>query len=142
MNKSRRVFIKTISFAATAVAVADGMFGMISCTAGRYASFEIIQNRIRVKKSEVSQERFFMLRPDTLPAPIYVQRSEENEYSAVLLRCTHRGCEVNPAGNILLCPCHGSEYSVTGEVLHPPAEKNLKRFAVTSDTEFIYVEIR
>jgi len=35
--------------------------------------------------------------------------------------CTHLGCVVAPSGNGLHCPCHGSDYSATGEVVHGPA---------------------
>ncbi len=35
--------------------------------------------------------------------------------------CTHQACTVAPAGTILQCPCHGSQYSLTGSVLQGPA---------------------
>ena len=35
--------------------------------------------------------------------------------------CTHMQCTVAPDGKILQCPCHGSQYSLTGSVLQGPA---------------------
>ncbi len=35
--------------------------------------------------------------------------------------CTHLGCVVAPSGTGLRCPCHGSQYSATGAVVHGPA---------------------
>jgi cytochrome b6-f complex iron-sulfur subunit len=35
--------------------------------------------------------------------------------------CTHMQCTVAPDGTILQCPCHGSQYSLTGSVLRGPA---------------------
>ncbi len=35
--------------------------------------------------------------------------------------CTHLGCVASPSGTLLHCPCHGSEYSATGTVVHGPA---------------------
>jgi cytochrome b6-f complex iron-sulfur subunit len=44
--------------------------------------------------------------------------------------CTHQGCTVAPAGSQLMCPCHGSEYSLTGAVKRGPATIALHTVAV------------
>jgi cytochrome b6-f complex iron-sulfur subunit len=35
--------------------------------------------------------------------------------------CTHMGCTVAPDKSKLQCPCHGSQYTLTGEVTQGPA---------------------
>jgi Rieske Fe-S protein len=44
--------------------------------------------------------------------------------------CTHQGCTVAPDGSQLTCPCHGSEYSLTGAVKQGPATIALHTVAV------------
>jgi len=46
--------------------------------------------------------------------------------------CSHESCTVTGAdGNIYVCPCHGSRYSRTGQVLEGPAKASLRQFNTT-----------
>jgi Rieske Fe-S protein len=76
-----------------------------------------------------------------LDRPIYVRTSEAG-YSAVLARCTHQGCQPEPVGDRLSCPCHGSEFAFTGEVLQGPASQPLVRFDVTTVGDRISIALR
>ena len=64
-----------------------------------------------------------------------VYRDPQGEIHAVSARCTHLGCIVswNAAEKSWDCPCHGSRFSVDGEVLHGPAVKYLERKGAASE---------
>jgi len=44
--------------------------------------------------------------------------------------CTHMACTVAPSGDHLACPCHGSMYTLTGQVTQGPAPKALNPVSV------------
>ncbi len=58
-----------------------------------------------------------------------VYRDETGAVHAVSLRCTHLGCllHFNEAEPSWDCPCHGSRFSVEGDVLQGPAIHPLER---------------
>ncbi|GBD91690.1 cytochrome b6-f complex iron-sulfur subunit [bacterium BMS3Abin04] len=48
--------------------------------------------------------------------------------------CTHLGCKINQEkNNKFICPCHGSQFALNGEVIKGPATKNLKQFNYSQD---------
>lgn len=73
--------------------------------------------------------------------PIYVFRSEAGAFTAVSAACTHNGCELEMQGDLLACPCHGSEFDVSGTVLHGPAARNLKQFPVIESGSAIQIAL-
>lgn len=48
--------------------------------------------------------------------------------------CTHLGCKINQEkDNKLVCPCHGSQFTLNGEVIKGPATKNLTQLNYGKD---------
>ena len=66
----------------------------------------------------------------------YIVVNKDNSIRILSAHCTHLGCKINKTENgQLVCPCHGSEYDLTGKVLKGPAYKNLGEvpFNITAD---------
>jgi len=60
-------------------------------------------------------------------------RDEAGRRHTLSARCPHLGCLVrwNAAEGTWDCPCHGSRFAPTGEVIEGPAAKPLERRAVS-----------
>jgi cytochrome b6-f complex iron-sulfur subunit len=140
----RRKFIKTCCY--TAIGIPFGASMLQSCGAIYYASLSKEPGKLVVAKSEFINEKnnkkttrdFVLLNMNELGFPICLYKVKD-EYIASLLKCTHRGCELNVGGGIYSCPCHGSEFSTTGQVLEGPADQNLKVYKTETDEKNIYI---
>ncbi len=144
----RKEFLKTCGFACiggTALAALLQGCG----TANYYARANFVDNQIAVKKSEFielssgqsKQRKYVLVKNDKMGFPICIYKQSESEFTALYMQCTHKGCELNPHGDYLVCPCHGSEFTNRGVVQNPPAEENLKTFQIKTDNENIYVQL-
>jgi Rieske Fe-S protein len=66
-----------------------------------------------------------------LQTPLAVTRVSQTEVVAVSRICTHEACTVNlptSSGGTLDCPCHGSRFRTTGQVVNGPAARALFQF--------------
>jgi 3-phenylpropionate/trans-cinnamate dioxygenase ferredoxin subunit len=67
------------------------------------------------------------------------------DYYALDNDCTHVGgplCEGEITGDTVICPWHGSEFSIrTGEVIGPPADEDVNSYKVLIEDERILIEI-
>lgn len=63
-----------------------------------------------------------------LQYPVSIFRLSDSKYQAVLMKCTHKGTELQVLGDRFQCPAHGSEFTQTGEVQNGPAETPLRTF--------------
>lgn len=123
--------------------VAAGAVGLSlsGCIGFHYVNADLRGNRLLIPRAEFSTGRFALVDVPRLRLPLYVYRLDDGTFSAVSTRCMHRGCQVEPGGDHLICPCHGSEYTNTGEVLKGPTQRPLRRLPVTVEGDHVAVEL-
>jgi cytochrome b6-f complex iron-sulfur subunit len=142
----RKHFVKIIGVSCIGAAFP---IGFSSCSPVHYVTIELNNQQLSIPKSEFTGIKkdvefiraFVVVESPTLQFPIAVYRHSEKKYSALWTECTHQNCEVKPHDTLLTCPCHGSEYDISGGVLEGPAESALKSFQVSSDNETVYVHL-
>lgn len=137
----RRDFLRRTQRAGVGTLCAAAGGGLLAaCSSLRYATYQRQGDLLVVPLAEFAEGNFVFLRnPSAGQSPIYVHRHDDGSFTAVLSRCTHRGCQVRPAGTRLTCPCHGSEFTPAGEVLEGPAERPLQNYDVAADASVVTV---
>ena len=72
---------------------------------------------------------------------IMVVRVSDTQVVAVSAICTHAGCSMDYLADQdqIDCPCHGSRFSTTGQVLRGPATRALRVYNVTLANNMITV---
>jgi cytochrome b6-f complex iron-sulfur subunit len=111
----------------------------VSCGSSKQVTLKEDANVISLPLEEFEGNRI-VTQSKKYSYPIAISRSGM-EFTALLMQCTHKGCELRSEGTYLVCPCHGSEFDSQGKVLNPPADKALRTFPVRTDEKNIYIDI-
>lgn len=90
--------------------------GLLHVRLGEHPELNVVNGVLRVTP-EGSTDSLFVVRTST-DAPLVLSTI-----------CTHLGCAVDLVQGQLVCPCHGSTYSLDGTVRRGPAVKPLARYA-------------
>jgi len=87
-------------------------------------------------------------RPNSVTAFVrgkfYLACLEDGGFLALSRTCTHLGCSVPWIEKELkfACPCHGSAFDITGNVIDAPAPRALDIYAITIENNIIKVDTR
>lgn len=119
---------------------------LTSCNTLKYLDAPINGKFIEIATSafvnaDLDPLTFIVLRNEKLQYPIFVQRLNESQYSAVFMRCTHKGVELQAQGNQLSCPAHGSTFKNNGDLISGPANENLRSFPVIVKNEILKIDL-
>ena len=145
---NRKEFLKTCGFGCLAGLSAVTL--LQSCSSSRILEKEIIDSDIlvpltdfKIKNNKTTKYRkYVIIQNEKLQYPICVYRFDENNYSALLMQCTHQGTELQVFGDKLQCSAHGSEFSNRGNVENGPADRNLRNFPITIDNNTLKISLK
>jgi Rieske Fe-S protein len=142
----RRRFLKVLeSHGAAAlcarVAGAGALASVLSSCGGvRFARSTMVGTQLIIERKELAAGSVLVDGPEG-ELPIHVRQLEPDRFRALSTRCMHRGCQVDPANDRFVCPCHGSEYASDGAVLSGPTELPLVEYRVIAEAERIVVHL-
>jgi cytochrome b6-f complex iron-sulfur subunit len=72
----------------------------------------------------------------------YLARMEDGGFLALSRTCTHLGCSVPWVEKEMkfACPCHGSAFDITGNVIEAPAPRPLDIYPISIENKIIKVD--
>ena len=72
----------------------------------------------------------------------YLARLEDGGFLALSHKCTHLGCTVPwvDKEKKFACPCHGSSFDITGNVINPPAPRALDIHPIIIENNIVKVD--
>jgi Rieske Fe-S protein len=141
----RKAFIKTCGFACLGGTMMASL--LESCSGNKMIQGSIDQSNLVVPVASFqshnnSYRKYVVVQHEKLKYPVCVYRFSETEYTALLMRCTHQGAELQVFGARLQCPAHGSEFNNKGVVQNGPADTNLRNFPVTLQNNQLYISLK
>lgn len=139
MKINRKNFLRISGLGLAGLCTGGGFFSG-GCSSAPLIQGSMIGNRLSIDKTHFAENDNVLVTHSSLKAPVLVHKFEES-YSAVLMLCTHKACQTNLTGSFITCPCHGSEFTIKGKVLSPPANEDLVSYPVEEDNSKIYLII-
>jgi cytochrome b6-f complex iron-sulfur subunit len=73
---------------------------------------------------------------------LLVAHTGQESFTALTALCTHEACTITGfQGGNYVCPCHGSQYSTSGQVLSGPAPRALQQFPTRFTNGTLTIEV-
>ncbi len=142
INPDRRRFLNRVWAFLGVAAIAEFCWLGVSFLLSRNAYQQQERTQHVVTAGKVEQ-----FKPATVTAipqgQFYLACLPDGGFLALSQTCTHLGCSIgwDEQQKQFVCPCHGSTYNFTGEVLTAPAPRPLDYYPVRIENGFIKVDI-
>jgi Rieske Fe-S protein len=117
--------------------------GIAGCAASKPAVYKapIINKQVLVPLSLLAAGNIQFVRPQGWLYDIAVQKTAEEQYLALLMRCTHMDNPLYANKGTFTCNTHGSVFDQNGQVKKGPAEKPLKHFSTLVNEKNLVINL-
>lgn len=126
------------------------LLGSLACLEFGWLSFSIFRSG---KSKEKTENKDVLIKagaiedfsPNSVTAipqgQFYLACLDDGSFLALSRTCTHLGCSVpwDSEAHKFICPCHGSSFAITGEVLTPPATRSLNSHPLRIENGVVFV---
>jgi Rieske Fe-S protein len=136
----RRSFIKTGCSLCMAIGSGLAMSTFSSCAPSVYKT-NISGNKIAVPLALFEQNKLQIIRAENYEYDIAVRKDDNENFVALLMRCTHADNQLTNNGNGFTCSLHGSIFDKDGSVKKGPAERALKNFVTEKISDQLIIHL-
>jgi cytochrome b6-f complex iron-sulfur subunit len=140
-NDSRRSFLNKLWIALGLVAVAEVVAVVLSFLRSNKSKPRGADTKALITAGAVNK-----FEPNSVTAFVrgrfYLARLEDGGFLALSSKCTHLGCTVPWVEKEMkfACPCHGSAFDITGNVIHSPAPRPLDIYPIVIENDVVKVD--
>ena len=136
----RRNFLRVTCTACVGAAF-TGML-LPGCTSQKVYKTTVEDGNLMIPLAEMEGKNYLVVRSLALENDIFIHRSADQEYNAVLMKCSHRDASLVYSSGGLMCNEHGSKFSFDGQVLKEPATQPLTKFQITTNNSHIIINLK
>lgn len=145
---NRKEFLKTCGLSCLAGITSVSL--LESCSSSLAMTKEIIGSDIVLPiddfeiryNGKIKYKKYIIIQNDRLKFPICVYRFDTENYTAILMECTHQGAELQVYGDKLQCAAHGSEFNNKGIVEDGPATTDLRNFPILIENNILKISLK
>jgi len=137
----RREFITTSCSLCLALGSASLLSALSSCATIPVYETSIHNNDITVPLSLFADNNLQIIRAKDFSYGIALEKRTGENFTALLLRCTHASNPLTFTGNGFRCPLHGSKFALDGEVTRGPAAIPLQKLFVEISGDDILIHL-
>jgi cytochrome b6-f complex iron-sulfur subunit len=121
---------------ATGVLIADTM--ITNCAIAAISGPGILRIKVSSLASLIPAGGSVMVTYDAGATLLLINHAGAGRFHVLNPTCTHAGCTVGlyaPANRGISCPCHGSFFDISGQVLNGPADRPLASYPSSFDSD-------
>lgn len=138
----RREFLRqTCSFCAALAGIGILASELESCKSTEGLKVTVTKSRITVPIKAFGDGNNYLVKDFNLPFDVLVVRNKDATYTALQMRCTHKGSPLRITPTGLICDNHGSTFDFDGNVTKQPASMPLKKYSCSVEKKMIQVQL-
>lgn len=139
----RRTFIKnSCALCASLAGLSTLSASLVACTPLPFIELNQLHGDISVDRMLFTTEQpIVILKNKATEYDIAVVQLATDQFKAFEMQCTHQPNPLIPTKTGFQCSVHGSQFSLTGKVLQPPALRPLKEYEVRLNSDIILLKL-